>query len=67
MRDTAVGSVPIPRGEHQLGTADLVPRARIFDMGAELAGSSPKELAAQIASDVKTWTAVVKEAGVRAD
>jgi tripartite-type tricarboxylate transporter receptor subunit TctC len=40
---------------------------RLSEMGAELAGSSPKELAAQIASDVKTWTAVVKEAGVRVD
>lgn len=42
-------------------------QARLNEMGAELAGSSPKELAAQIASDVKTWAAVVKEAGVRAD
>ena len=42
-------------------------QTRLSEMGAELAGSSPKELAAQIASDVKTWTAVVKEAGVRVD
>jgi len=42
-------------------------QTRLNDMGAEFAGSSPRELAAQIASDVKTWTAVVKEAGVRAD
>jgi len=42
-------------------------QARLNEMGAELAGSSPRELAAQIASDVKTWSAVVKEAGVRAD
>jgi tripartite-type tricarboxylate transporter receptor subunit TctC len=41
--------------------------ARLSEMGAEFAGSSPKELAAQIASDVKTWAAVAKEAGVRAD
>ncbi len=41
--------------------------ARLNEMGAEFAGSSPKELAAQIASDVKTWAAVAKEAGVRAD
>lgn len=40
---------------------------RLSEMGAELAGSSPRELAAQIASDVKTWAAVVKEAGVRVD
>ena len=42
-------------------------QTRLNEMGAEFAGSSPKELAAQIASDVKTWAAVVKEAGVRAD
>ncbi len=42
-------------------------QTRLGEMGAEFAGSSPKELAAQIASDVKTWAAVVKEAGVRAD
>jgi tripartite-type tricarboxylate transporter receptor subunit TctC len=41
--------------------------ARLGEMGAEFAGSSSRELAAQIASDVKTWAAVVKEAGVRAD
>jgi tripartite-type tricarboxylate transporter receptor subunit TctC len=41
--------------------------ARLNEMGAEFAGSSPRELAAQIASDVKTWAAVAKEAGVRAD
>ena len=42
-------------------------QARLNEMGAEFAGSSPRELAAQIASDVKTWAAVAKEAGVRAD
>jgi tripartite-type tricarboxylate transporter receptor subunit TctC len=42
-------------------------QARLGEMGAEFAGSSPRELAAQIASDVKTWAAVAKEAGVRAD
>ena len=42
-------------------------QARLNEMGAEFAGSPPKDLAAQIASDVKTWAAVVKEAGVRAD
>jgi len=42
-------------------------QTRLSEMGAEFAGSSPKELAAQIASDVRTWAAVVKEAGVRAD
>ena len=42
-------------------------QTRLAEMGAEPAGSSPKELAAQIASDVKTWAKVVKEAGVRAD
>jgi tripartite-type tricarboxylate transporter receptor subunit TctC len=42
-------------------------QARLTEMGAELAGSTPKELAVQIASDVKTWAKVVKEAGVKAN
>ena len=42
-------------------------RTQLADMGAEPAGSTPQELATQIASDVKTWAKVVKEAGVRAN
>jgi len=42
-------------------------RSQLSDMGAEPAGSTPKELATQIANDVKTWAKVVKEAGVRAN
>jgi tripartite-type tricarboxylate transporter receptor subunit TctC len=42
-------------------------QTKLADMGAEFAGSTPKELAMQIASDVKTWAKVVKEAGVRAN
>ena len=42
-------------------------QTRLSEMGAEPAGSTPKELAVQIATDVKTWAKVVKEAGVRAN
>lgn len=42
-------------------------QTRLVDMGAEPAGSTPKELASQIANDVKTWAKVVKEAGVKAN
>ncbi len=42
-------------------------QARLSDMGAEPAGSTPKELANQIINDVKTWAKVVKEAGIRAN
>ena len=42
-------------------------QARLSDMGAEPAGSTPKELAAQIFNDVRTWAKVVKETGVRAN
>ena len=42
-------------------------QTRLADMGAEPAGSTPKELAVQIATDVQTWAKVVKEAGIRAN
>jgi tripartite-type tricarboxylate transporter receptor subunit TctC len=42
-------------------------QARLAEMGAEPAGSTPQALATQIAADVKTWAKVVKEAGVRAN
>lgn len=42
-------------------------QARLADMGAEPAGSTPRELAVQIANDVKTWAKVVKDAGVKAN
>ncbi len=42
-------------------------QTRLSEMGAELAAGTPKELAAQIAADIKTWAKIVKEAGVRAD
>ncbi len=42
-------------------------QARLVEMGAEPAGSTPNELAVQIASDVKTWAKVVKDAGIRAN
>jgi tripartite-type tricarboxylate transporter receptor subunit TctC len=42
-------------------------QARLTEMGAEFAGSSPAELQSRLATDVKTWAVVVKEAGVRAD
>ena len=42
-------------------------QARLTDLGAEFVGSSPAELAVQLAADVKNWAKVVKEAGIRAD
>lgn len=42
-------------------------QTRLNDMGAEPAGSTPKELATQIINDVRTWAKVVKETGVRAN
>ena len=42
-------------------------QTRLSEMGAEPAGSTPKELAVQIATDVRIWAKVVKEVGVRAN
>jgi len=41
--------------------------ARFTEMGAEAAGTTPREAALQIANDVKTWARVVKETGVTAN
>lgn len=41
--------------------------ARLAEMGTEPAGSTPEELARQIVNDVKTWSKVVKDAGIRAN
>ncbi len=42
-------------------------QARLTELGAEFVGSSPAELDARLATDVRTWAKIVKEAGVRAD
>jgi len=42
-------------------------QSRLTDMGAEFAGSSPAELQARLATDVRTWAVWVKDTGVRAD
>ena len=41
--------------------------ARLAEMGAEAAGTTPRETSMQIANDVKTWARVVKETGVKAN
>ncbi|HEY2137258.1 MAG TPA: tripartite tricarboxylate transporter substrate binding protein, partial [Xanthobacteraceae bacterium] len=38
-------------------------RRRLADLGVEIAGSSPQEFAAYIASEIPKWTAVVKASG----
>jgi tripartite-type tricarboxylate transporter receptor subunit TctC len=40
---------------------------RLLALGLEPAGSSPDELAARIAADIKRWAPVVKASGLRAD
>lgn len=42
-------------------------QTQLSELGAESAASTSRELAAQIALDVKTWAKVVKGAGVRAE
>ncbi len=41
--------------------------ARLAEMGTEAAGSTPEELAKQIINDVRTWTKVVKDAGIKSN
>jgi tripartite-type tricarboxylate transporter receptor subunit TctC len=47
--------------------ADPAVRKALTDLGVEIAGSSPKEFAAYIQSEIPKWSAVVKAAGARLD
>ena len=42
-------------------------RERMFNLGMEIAGSTPEQLAALVDSDIVKWGKVIKESGVRAD
>lgn len=42
-------------------------RERMFNLGMEVAGSTPEQLAALVESDIAKWGKVIKESGVRAD
>jgi tripartite-type tricarboxylate transporter receptor subunit TctC len=46
------------------GLEDPETRARLADLGVEIAATSPAEFAAYIKSEIPKWTAVVKSAGV---
>ncbi|RYF61263.1 MAG: tripartite tricarboxylate transporter substrate binding protein, partial [Comamonadaceae bacterium] len=39
-------------------------RARLEDMGGEARGSTPEEMAAMVAAEVKKWTGVVNDAHI---
>ena len=41
--------------------------SRMNELGAEPVGSDPKTLHDQVVSDIRMWTPIVKDAGVRAD
>jgi tripartite-type tricarboxylate transporter receptor subunit TctC len=47
--------------------ADPDTRRALADLGVEIAGSSPQEFAAYIASEIPKWTAVVKASGAQLD
>jgi tripartite-type tricarboxylate transporter receptor subunit TctC len=47
------------------GLEDPETRARLADLGVEIAATSPAEFAAYIKSEIPKWTAVVKAAGVK--
>ena len=42
-------------------------KERMFNLGMEVAGSTPDELAALVNSDIAKWGKVIKESGVRVD
>ncbi len=42
-------------------------KERMFNLGMEVAGSTPEQLAALVNSDIAKWGKVIKDSGVRAD
>jgi tripartite-type tricarboxylate transporter receptor subunit TctC len=42
-------------------------KERMFNLGMEVAGSTPEQLAALVASDIAKWGKVIKASGVRVD
>jgi len=42
-------------------------RAKLADLGLEVIGSSPQELAAVIKSEIPKWAKVIKESGIKPD
>ena len=42
-------------------------KERMFNLGMEVAGSTPEQLAALVNSDIAKWGKVIKESGVRVD
>ena len=42
-------------------------KERMFNLGMEVAGSAPEQLAALVDSDIAKWGKVIKESGVRVD
>ena len=42
-------------------------KERMFNLGMEVVGSTPEQLAALVNSDIAKWGKVIKESGVRAD
>ena len=59
--------VIIPTRSVRKALADPDTRRALADLGVEIAGSSPQEFAAYIASEIPKWTAVVKASGAQLD
>jgi tripartite-type tricarboxylate transporter receptor subunit TctC len=53
--------------ETAAAVADAEVRAALMRQGAEPSSSTPAQFAAQIRSDLETWRAVVKEAGIKGE
>ena len=65
----AGAATPLVNKLHQeslkvLGQADM--RARFTQLGLDIVGSTPAELAATVRADVTKWTKVIKDAGISA-
>jgi len=56
----------VERLQHETAKALLVPsvRKRLEDMGGEAQASTPQEMAAMVAAELRKWTTVVADAGI---
>jgi len=50
---------------HELGRGGVAPQ--LIEQGADPVGSSPEELERVVRTELKSWAAVIREAGIKSE